>query len=383
LKCQHALANYGKNADVTWLVDWHEIWVVPTANPDGHWLVELGERPPYERGAFYQRKNANLDANGDNSPDCFVWPPENSWQYGVDLNRNHSLAWGGTGSSSEPCSQTYRGTDPVSELEVASLQSLVKALIPDQRGEGVNDAAAQSTTGLLLTLHSFGELILRPWGYSENPTPNHEGLKAIGDKLASFNGYFSCQASNCLYTASGTTDDWAYGELGIPAFTYEIGRHFIPDYSEIDEIQWPANLPSFLYAARILQTPYETILGPDVYGVEGAVSIEENSVVISAVIDDSEHGGDQIMAASFSIDLPYWASGAITQPLSAVDGNLDSKVEAVSAKISVDDLSTGKHLLYVNGKDSDGNWGVTSASFIFIGYDNMFTTFIPFSVYSP
>jgi hypothetical protein len=379
----HLLANYDVNANVTWLVDWHEIWVIPTVNPDGHWLVNLGNQSPYERGAFYQRKNANLDANNDNIPDCSVWPPETSWQYGVDLNRNHSLAWGGTGSSAEPCSQTYRGTESKSELEVASLQSLILTLIPDQRGEGANEAAAQSTTGLLLTLHSFGELVLRPWGYSNHPAPNHEGLKAIGDKLASFNGYLSCQTSTCLYTASGTTDDWAYGELGIPAFTFEIGQQFIPDYSEIDEIQWPVNLPSFLYAARIARTPYETIQGPDVYDVKSAISMEENRAAISAVIDDSDHGGDQVMEASYSIDLPYWAAGSITQPMSAVDGIMDSEVEVVSATISVDDLSTGKHILYVNGKDSDEHWGVTSASFIFIGSDDMINTFIPVSVTSP
>lgn len=378
----HLLVNYGENADVTWLVDWHEIWVIPTANPDGHWLVELGAYTPYESGAFYQRKNANLDADGDNSPDCSVWPPEISWQYGVDLNRNHHVAWGGPGSSPDPCSQTYRGPEFASENEVASLQALVQALIPDQRGENVDDAAAQSTTGLLLTLHSFGELILWPWGYSENRAPNYTGLKAIGDKLAYYNDYLSCQASTCLYSASGTTDDWAYGELGIPAFTYEIGQRFMPDYSWIDEILWPANLPSFLYAARIARTPYETVLGPDVHDVRGTVSTEGKLLEITATIDDSEHGGNKIAAASYSIDLPYWAPGAITQPMVAVDGVWDDKMEAVTAAISVDSIDLGNHTLYVNGQDSEGHWGVTSASIITTEADDMINIFIPFIAYS-
>src|SRR5260370_3174584 len=32
--------NYGTDPDVTWMVNYQDIWIVPVANPDGHWYVE-------------------------------------------------------------------------------------------------------------------------------------------------------------------------------------------------------------------------------------------------------------------------------------------------------------------------------------------------------
>src|SRR5947207_3798588 len=87
------LDGYGNNADATWLLDYHDIWIMPMANPDGHHIVEAGGGNPY-----YQRKNAN------NADGCSIWPPVNSDQFGVDLNRNFPFLWGCCGgSTSDPC----------------------------------------------------------------------------------------------------------------------------------------------------------------------------------------------------------------------------------------------------------------------------------------
>ena len=40
-----------------------------------------------------------------------------------------------------------------------------------------------------------------------------------------------------LYPTSGTSDDWAYGDLGIAAFTFEMGTTFMPAYSIVDAEQ--------------------------------------------------------------------------------------------------------------------------------------------------
>jgi len=96
---EQLLDGYGNDPDVTWLVDHHEIWIVPTVNPDGHWLVELGETPAYDGPPFYQRKNANNDADNDGMPDCSAWPPGEAAQPGIDLNRNHSFEWDQGGTS--------------------------------------------------------------------------------------------------------------------------------------------------------------------------------------------------------------------------------------------------------------------------------------------
>ncbi len=373
------LSGYGQDASITSIVDWHEIWVIPLANPDAHWLVELGANPNYDQGAFYQRKNANLDVDDDGTPDCSVWPPQVGLQYGVDLNRNHSYAWGTGGSSADPCSQTFRGPAAASELETSALQDLVSALIADQRNQ--QEAAPQSTSGLLITMHSFGDLVLWPWGNDDQPSPNYHGLKAIGDMLASFNGYESCQASTCLYHTSGTTDDWAYGELGIPAFTYEIGQTFMPEYDDIRQSLSPLNLPSLLYAAHVARMPYETILGPDVHGLQAQLS-NEGLVELTAAIDDRQHGGQNITAASLSIRLPHWAEGAEPIPLSPTDGRFDSPVEQVAAVLDPVELGSGRHLLYVNGMDSEGHWGIMGELFLDLPSGTIPRLYIPFNITS-
>ncbi len=352
---------YGVDADATWLVDHHETWVIPTANPDGLWLVALGQSAGYDRLPFYQRKNANNDTNGDGELDCPVWPPGDSEQYGIDLNRNHSFGWGLLGASSRPCDMTYRGPSPASEVETVALESLVRALVPDQREDDLLSAAPPDTTGILIALHSFSNLVLWPWGNSDAPAPNIDGLRAIGDKLATYNGYLSCQPSTCLYLTSGATDDWAYGELGIPAFTLEVGNQFMPPYPAIDNVQWPANGPAFLYAAKIARTPYQTVHGPDVTDLE--VTTEADGLTFGGRIDDSDNGRDPVVGGIYTIDTPPWDADAVLFDLTPVDGVWGSVTEAVTAVIDTEELSPGRHILFAQGRDAAGNTGPVSAVF--------------------
>lgn len=356
------LDGYGENADATWLVDWHEIWIVPTANPDGHWIVELGTQPPYGGTAFFHRKNANNDTNNDGTNDCSLWPAIFPGSHlGVDLNRNHSFAWGPPGSSATPCSGVYRGPEAASENEVALLEALVSSLVPDQRGPNLTDPAPLDTKGIFITIHSFSELVLWPWGYTTIAAPNRNGLKAIGDKLATFNGYTSCQPTICLYGANGTSDDWAYGELGIPSFTFEVGQTFMPPYSNIEQEQWPDNGPAFQYAAKIAAAPYQLVQGPDVTNI--GTTTTANMLSISATLNDNANGNQPIAAAAYTLDAPFWADNVTSLPLHAADGAFDAAVETGTAVLDTTDLALGRHTLYIHAQDAAGNWGPVSAHF--------------------
>ncbi len=44
-------------------------------------------------------------------------------------------------------------------------------------------------------------------------------------------------------------------------------------------------------------------------------------------------------------------------PMSASDGAFDSAAEKITARVPIEDLTTGSHTLYVHGMDSQGNWG--------------------------
>ena len=352
------LEGYGNDADATWLVDWHEIWIVPIANPDGHWLVELGME--YGSSPLYHRKNSNR------SHGCTTWPSYSFNHFGVDLNRNHSFEWGGTSTSNNPCDPLFRGPHAASEPETIYLENLVTSLIPDQRGPNIGDAAPDDTTGLFITMHSYSELVLWPWAHTSNDAPNHTGLKAIGDKLAAINGYTSCNPADCLYAASGTSDDWAYGELGIPAFTFEVGKVFMPPYSDIDAEQWPDNGPALQYAAKLARNPYQLIQGPEVVEVNTATStmlsagISTSHITVTAVFSHN----NPIATATYALNTPFWATDTITHAITPIDGSFDTGLETGTAVFDLSTLPAGRHLLYLRGQDDKGNWGVVTAVYL-------------------
>jgi carboxypeptidase T len=351
----YLLTNYGTDGDVTWLLDEHKIVIVPAANPDGRVIAETG---------FYQRKNTNTTYGGG----C-ANPPTSSNQYGVDLNRNSNFKWGTVNAPSEPrCGQTYPGPTVASEPETAALETLVRSLFPDQRGPLDTDAAPLTATGMFLTLHSYSNLVLWPWGWTSQTPPNNTSFTYMGTKFASYNG-FTPEQSVGLYPTSGTTDDWAYGELGLAAMTFEVGPTsgacggFFPPFSCLDGNTggsfWPRNLPAFLYAARIARAPYQLALGPSPESVTAAAS-GPNTFDLRAQLNEQYNGGQAISAAEYYIDTPPWRGGT---PLSmtALDGNFNSAIETAAAAIGP---LFGKHLIYVRGRDTLGNWGPVRGVFV-------------------
>jgi hypothetical protein len=231
---------YGTDAEVTSIVDSTELWVVPIVNTDGVDIVASGGNQP-----LLQRKNANNTGATCSAPNA-----------GVDLNRNSTFKWGAAGTTK--CSETYQGTGAGSEPETKAMEAFFKALFPDQRGPGDTDPALVTTKGVMLTLHSYGNLIMPPWGWTWNASPNAAGLKALGDKMAAFNGYTVVAEGD----TTGTTDDFTYGNLGIASYTIEVGTSsgscggFFPQYSCVDSLFWPKNKGAFLTAAKAAKAPY-------------------------------------------------------------------------------------------------------------------------------
>lgn len=339
---------YGNDPEATWLLDWHEIWVAPVTNPDGRVLAEQG---------YYQRKNLN-DGNGGL---CDI-PPTIGNHYGTDLNRNASFGWSARppGASNDPCSQVYAGPFAASEPEEQALEALMRNLFADQRGPHLSDPAPDTTQGIMISLHSFGKLVLWPWGFTTGPAPNMADLKRLGDKFARYNDYYSCQPGACLYYTSGTTDDWAYGELGIPGFTFELGDTFFQPYGDLAQM-WRENFPALLYAAKVARAPYLLARGPDAVNLN-SVSAPGLSLTLRAIISDTANGGSPIAAAEAYVDTPPWAGG-MPIALDAIDGTFDEVVEAVQGSIPVQSASPGWHLVFVRGQDAEGNWGPVSALF--------------------
>jgi len=254
------------------------------------------------------------------------------------------------------------------------VQGYIASIFPDQRGPGATDPAPPDTTGVMITLHSYADLVLYPWGYGSTSAPNLTELATLGRKFGFFNHYEVCQAPVCLYAASGTTDDWAYGELGIASYTFEIGNTFFESCSTFNQSTLPNNLKALLTAFKHARRPYQTPKGPDALRVRvSAPSVPAGAVVaLSAVVDGTQYNSNgwgteptqSIIAARYSVDQPSWASGAVTSSMLPSDGAFNTKAEGVTASVSTAGWTPGRHLLLVEGQVADGSWGAPSGVFL-------------------
>jgi carboxypeptidase T len=355
---------YGQDADVTWLVNHNVAYVLVMQNPDGHWVNE-------QSTAAYRRKN--MDDDG-----C---PSSSAW--GVDLNRNHSFKWGCCGGSSPvPCEETYRGPSRASEPETQAFQDFFTTVMHDQNGLNGDDekppAAPENTTGIFISLHSYSDLVLWPWGFSDwGPAPNDAQLATIGRKFAYYNG--ADPSGTIWYTVDGATDDWTYGKFGIPSYTFEVGPWagscggFFPAYGCIDGIDgmprnfWAENRPAFLYAHKIARTPYRTAYGPDTEDVvvTPSMAFQDMSVALTATVADHRYGGTPlkpIAAAEYFVDAP--GEDGMGLPLNPVDGAWGGLSEEVTTLVVTAGLAPGQHYLLVHGQNSDDDWGPFTAVFL-------------------
>lgn len=349
------VGGYGVDADATWLLDEHEVHLLLQTNPDGRRQAETGSS---------WRKNTNQAYCGATST-----------SRGADLNRNFSFQWACCGGSSgDVCDETYRGPAPGSEPEVQAVQSYLLSHFPDQRGPGLGDAAPADSTGVYLDLHSYGELVLWPWGFTASPAPNGVALATLGRRFAWFNGYYPEQAIG-LYPTDGTTDDFGYGELGVAAMTFELGTSFFQSCATFEGAIAPANLEALRYAAKVARTPLLTPSGPETTDVALAPAVVAVGlpVDLAATLDDARFSTDNgsepvqtIAAGEAYVDLPPWTVGSSPIPLQAADGAFDATPEDATATFDTDGLAPGRHLVFVRGQDASGSWGPVTARLLWL-----------------
>ncbi len=350
---------YGNNADATWIMDHHEVHLMLQANPDGRKKAE---------GGLSWRKNTNTNYCGATS---------NS--RGADLNRNFSFSWnstGGQGSSGSQCNDTYRGPTAGSEPETQALQSYLRSIFPDRRGPNQGDAAPADTSGIHLDIHSYSQLVLWPWGTTSTPAPNGTALQTMGRRLAFFNGY-TPQQSIGLYPTDGTSDGPSYGELGVAAFTIELGTSFFESCTTYNNSTKPKNLPALIYSAKVVRAPYQIPAGADVTAVtlgsdaSGAGVTAGTPVALSGSATHTrfnQSNGTEtvrnVTAAQAYIDVPPWSAGATPIALTASDGGFNATTEGLAGTLNTSGLTLGKHIVYVRAQAASGQWGPVTAQFL-------------------
>lgn len=157
-------ALYGQLSTPELLRQFH-FFIVPMINPDGNTMD--------------QRTNAN----------------------GVDLNRNYGFEW---------TDESNHGSGPESE--------------PEAHFNAENMRAVDEEYGMDLYLsgHTGTNILIYSWAWSNDPAPDDALLHRIGAEANNLTGVSYGQTSQELYIATGSSKDMAYGELGAPAFTYEV-----------------------------------------------------------------------------------------------------------------------------------------------------------------
>ena len=226
-------------ADVQLVVNGLDIFMLPMVNPDGrNFCLVPGGVPMWRKN---RANHAGLACRG------------------VDINRNCDFLWSsGIGTSSDSCSDVFKGPGAFSEPETRNVRWMIDTL---------------TSVACMVDVHSYSELVLYPWGDDENQTtdpnqnfrnPAFDGQRGIvGSGYKEFiraadlhahettaarirggiktvrNRVYTAEQSISLYPTTGTTHDYAYarnfidtGRRRILGFTLETAREFQPADAE-------------------------------------------------------------------------------------------------------------------------------------------------------
>ncbi|XP_033882890.1 carboxypeptidase A1-like isoform X1 [Acipenser ruthenus] len=184
-------SDYGRDPSLTAILNTMDIFFEIVTNPDGYYFTHTSNR--------MWRKTRSINPGSS----CV----------GVDPNRNWGAGFGGPGTSTNPCSETYLGSFEHSESEVKSIVDFIL-------GHGNFKA--------MITIHSYSQMLMYPYGYTSTETPNQQELhtlaKSAVDALAALHGtkYTYGSMITTIYPASGTTADWGYLNGIKYSFTFEL-----------------------------------------------------------------------------------------------------------------------------------------------------------------
>ncbi|XP_036764901.2 carboxypeptidase A1 [Manis pentadactyla] len=183
--------DYGQDPAFTAILDTMDIFLEIVTNPDGF--------------AFTHSKNRLWRKTRSITP--------GSSCVGADPNRNWDAGFGMAGASGNPCSETYHGQFANSEVEVKSIVDFVKD---------------HGNIKAFISIHSYSQLLLYPYGYKTEPAPDQNELDQVAKSavtaLASLYGTKFTYGSiiKTIYQASGSTVDWTYSQGIKYSFTFEL-----------------------------------------------------------------------------------------------------------------------------------------------------------------
>ncbi|KAK7121533.1 hypothetical protein R3I93_022578 [Phoxinus phoxinus] len=185
------VTDYRRDPVLTDILNKYDIFLEIVTNPDGFAYTHSSDR--------MWRKTRK--------------PNPGSSCVGVDPNRNWDAGFGGAGSSSNPCTETYRGPSAHSEPEVKAIVDFVKS---------------HGNLKAFVSIHSYSQMLLYPYGYKSTLAKDQTELyqlarKAVTKLWSLYNTYYRYGSIiTTIYQASGGTIDWTYDQGIKYSYTFEL-----------------------------------------------------------------------------------------------------------------------------------------------------------------
>ena len=335
---QWLVDNYGVDSYATYIINERQTWIVPILNIDGYRYNEEIEPDGY--GMFRKNKRDN-DNNGFFNP----------FQDGVDLNRNYGYMWGydDIGSSPDPSDETYRGTSGFSEPETQAIRDFCNA----------------HEFRTALNYHTFGDLLIQPWAYSDSAPPDDAIFKEYALEMIRDSQYVYGFGSQTVgYVVNGDADDWMYGDTSerskIISFTPEIGNDADYFWAPPDRIQPLAE--ENLYTQQFIALaagPYLQPIGyrfDDAQTGDGDLSADSGETV-ELLIDIRNRGwvdrADDV-SVSLSANDPFITIAAANYYFPASISPLTTEVASFELTIASNTPSGHKSMLQLNIQGANG-----------------------------
>lgn len=229
-------------------------YAIPMSNPDGVSISQFGENAVTDQVRIrmmqdaYERDQRTLiyieDSNGDHMwYDAYDWKnfekeaagyPDiisyedylKQWKgnaSGVDINRNFDAGWEEIQQKDFPGAAFFKGNRAGSEIETQILMSAVR----------------QRKFDCVISYHARGQLIYYDtYGVTEELSEKSQKLAQTCERLV---GYRTVNTKESTNVVMGGLSDWVMLELGIPAFTIEIGKRPCPLQSDEFNSIWIRN----------------------------------------------------------------------------------------------------------------------------------------------
>lgn len=179
---------------------------------------------------------------------------------------------------------------------------------------------------IALNYHCYGNLLIYPWGFNDQPTADHQIFTAMSEALTRENNFFAGLGGTTVgYPVNGDSDDWMYGETvtkpAIFSMTPEVGPGsygFWPPQSAIDELNKSCVFQNLTTAHLLLNygIAKETNAQPVVTNLNGDIEIEVEKLGLMngslALAITPVTNNVVVNTGQQTLNLPAWSKDSVT-----------------------------------------------------------------------